>query len=217
MLIDVTNPITEWIFPRRCLLCGVDIANAHICDSCLSLCNKAPITAMSNGNEKRAVFFYELSIKRLMIKAKYYHGMNHAHVLMSLIENQLTASGRIYEIAATAPMIITYVPTHWLNRVSRGIDLPQLFAQLLARKLNIPWMQCLVRRNLLGRQTLRESKTARRLGIGGSFGIKSLERRFERILLVDDIVTTGATFDESRKLLKRISDEVKCLAIARTP
>jgi predicted amidophosphoribosyltransferase len=172
-----------------------------------------PLTAAILTERRPALFFYEGIIKKLVIGAKFYSSLQHAEVLMRLA--QQAAMHEV--IKAIAPDCISAVPTHWLNRIRRGVDLPQLFGQLLSRMFAVPFVSCLRRVNYFHHQVLATSKGERVRGIRGAFSIRRKKNTYGRILLVDDIVTTGATFDESRKMLRAKSDDVVCLALARTP
>lgn len=217
MLIDCTNPVTDWIFPRRCLVCHLDIAQQNICVTCLSLCHIYPIISLLNTKNYAAIYYFELVIKQLIKNAKFYKNILHAHLLITLIKKQLLSSDLINQIQLFAPSVITYVPTHWLNRLNRTIDLPQFFAQLLSDQLYIPVRPLLSRTQFHSRQVLRTTRNERIVGIKGSFKLNNKLVSYERILLVDDIVTTGATFDESKKMLREICNNILCLAIAKTP
>jgi predicted amidophosphoribosyltransferase len=216
MLIDVTNPITDWIFPKKCLVCYRDVTVEHICASCQTLCLKYPNNKPFIHSDWNAIFYYEFAIKKLVINAKFNRNLTQANLLIRLVDNSLESSNLIHEINEFSPSIITYVPTHWLNRVMRGIDLPELFAQWLSKKLKVPCEKLLVRKGFYSRQVFRLTKTERKMGIKGSLLAKT-KASYARILLVDDIVTTGATFDESRKILKEPGRDIRCIAIARTP
>lgn len=214
MLLEITNPITSWIFPRRCVVCTVDIFEGHLCHGCASLCTAVPISARAHA--RAAIFFYEMVIKELIIHAKFRGGLIHAHVLLDLAKHALSERQHLKDIEAFAPSVITFIPTHWFNRMRRGIDLPQLFAQTIAKKLSLPCDPCLVR-NDLRRQTAQSSKLARQKSIDGAFRLTRMPKSYERILVVDDIVTTGATLHEASRMLKHMSNAVMCMAIARTP
>ena len=217
MLIDVINPITNCIFPPRCVVCNQDIARDAICLVCSAMVSKTPTTISTLKNNKPALFFYEGVIKQLVVNAKYYRSLHHAEVLMRLLEHALERSTILQEIAACAPDCVSAIPSHWLTRLIRGVDLPQLFALMLARMLAKPFVISLKRNSYFQRQTRAMNRRERIQGIVGAFSLMKTKANLGHILLVDDIVTTGATFDESKKLLKNIGEETTYLAIARTP
>lgn len=211
MLLNLNNSVTDWLFPRRCLACSADIATGHLCVSCRSFCHR---TKFNVANEHHAVFYFEMTIKEIIKNAKFNKSSNHLYLLYQLLMEELDLE-IIDKIKCFAPEIITYIPNHWVHRMIRGVELPLFFAEIISKKINVPVIPMLEKSSFLNRQVLQKSRQERQSQIEGAFRLKE-KRRFSRILLVDDIVTTGATFNESKKILGR-SREIYCLAIAKTP
>lgn len=216
MLIDVTNSVTEWIFPRKCFVCNVDVEHGNLCVHCQSFCHACP-QALIYTNNVNAIFYYELTIKKIIRGAKFNKNSCLLHLLFRLVHEEIIRSRLIEALKEFAPNAVTFVPSHWLNRIARGVELPFIFARLLADQLGVPLITLLSRRHFLRRQTLLQRKSERKALIVGSFVLKRSTKTFERLVLVDDLVTTGATFDESKKMLKEICNNIRCIAIAKTP
>ena len=100
--------------------------------------------------------------------------------------------------------LIAPIPMHWSRRIERRVNSPEILANCLGRHLGVP-----VRRRLL-KQTRRTALQSslnpgqRFLNVRGAFGLRS-KCRLEGVcvLLVDDVLTTGATCSEAAKVLKR--------------
>lgn len=216
-MIKLTNLSANWLFPRRCFVCERDLTRGSLCVSCRSLCHDYPCTSLRGVKNHAAVFYNEFVIKNLIVEAKYNKKIIKSHLLMKLIEETLTQSPLIREIRSFSPSVITYVPSHWFNIAVRGSHLPTLFAITLSRMIRVPMKPLLMRGQLFSRQVLKKTRSERQQSVRGLFQLTDSRRGIPRILLVDDITTTGATFDEAAKTLRKIAAEVHCVAMAKTP
>lgn len=206
------------LFTPRCVLCNQDTNCGNICTACRSLCTPYPLHAFNVQKEEYgALYYYEWAIRDLIKGAKFYHNHAHAQALNGLIHQALDDSCLVSTLKDFAPNAITYIPTHPMKRVFRGIDLPALFASILGKRLNVPVISLLKKQRRAQPLSLIHNKNDRRTAVRGSMEPFRYDQFFERLVIVDDIYTTGSTFDESRKMLKRMYRECRCVALARTP
>jgi ComF family protein len=117
---------------------------------------------------------------------------------------------------APRPDVVTWAPTSSARRRRRGYDQAELIARCIARELGVPCRRLLYRAH--GAPQTGRSR-AERLARSGELGFRSRPpRRALRLLLVDDVVTTGATLrDAAASLLEVGVAEVRCVAVAATP
>lgn len=216
MLVDVTNSITDWLFPRRCAVCQADIIQTEICDICSSLCHPCPNPLFTDENTA-SLFYFELTIKQLIKRAKFYNDQPSLHVLMHLVMLEIKRGGLATRIKELAPDAVTFIPSHWLRRAVRGIELPLVFAYACAKEMRLPVHYLLDRPKFFDSQTARSSRTKRIIEVRGSLELRSTKKNFSRLLLIDDVITTGATINEAKRCLRKISDRVISLTIAKTP
>lgn len=110
------------------------------------------------------------------------------------------------------------VPLHPARARSRGYNQAALVARGLADRTELVLDDCLVRTGPRGTQVGRD-RAQRLAGIAGSVEVRPGRGAAPlRALLVDDVVTTGATLSAcARALLERGSREVIAVAYARTP
>lgn len=114
--------------------------------------------------------------------------------------------------------LVVPVPLHWTRRLSRGYNQALTIARPLALALGIPLAQPLRRRRPTPPQS-RLSRAARRRNLRDAFAIRRAATcRDRRVLLVDDVTTTGATLEAAAACLRR-ADPLSVVAItaARTP
>lgn len=114
--------------------------------------------------------------------------------------------------------IVTWVPSHPLLRLRRGWSAAQLVSRSLARELSLPLSGLLTRRGL-GRQARRSRSQRLRLPASSFVARRGARRRCAgHVLLVDDVITTGATLHRAAAaLLDEGVEAVYCVALARTP
>ncbi len=113
--------------------------------------------------------------------------------------------------------IIVPMPLHWRRRWERGFNQSELLAREIGRRWNIPVRKAVRRvRPTAPQAGLTNAK--RRANVAGAFGLKRRVRlEGARVLLLDDVLTTGATAAACARALKRAgAAHVALLAVART-
>ncbi|MBO5667113.1 MAG: ComF family protein [Firmicutes bacterium] len=120
--------------------------------------------------------------------------------------------------------LVTFVPMHPAKKRIRGYDQAQLLAEQVGRSLKIPCVDCLERtRKTMAMKNMSEEQ--RNQNVAGAFQLResggncTAERggllRGKRVILVDDIVTTGSTAEACASILKQAgAKEVTVLAFA---
>jgi len=121
------------------------------------------------------------------------------------------------ELLADADLLVP-VPLHWTRLFARRYNQAAVLALALA-KLGGPPVStdCLIRRRRTPPQG-RRNAVARRRNVAGAFRLRRSETiRGKRVVLIDDVLTTGATVEECARVLKRAgAARVDVLALART-
>ena len=100
--------------------------------------------------------------------------------------------------------LVVWVPLHWRRRHQRGFDQAEVIARELARSLGVRLGRSVLRRT---RHTAAQSALSageRRRNLRGAFGARPRRLRgARRVILVDDVWTTGSTLMECARTLRR--------------
>jgi ComF family protein len=113
--------------------------------------------------------------------------------------------------------LVTPMPLHWRRYWERGFNQSETLAREVARRRGVPLRQALRRvRSTAPQAGLTNAK--RRANVRGAFALARGARLDGlRVLLVDDVITTGATASACARVLKRGgARQVAVLALART-
>lgn len=150
-----------------------------------------------------ALFFYQEGYKNITQALKYHGNIPAGRYFASLLAEKLS-SGGLTGLDAVIP-----VPLHWMRRFKRGFNQAQIIAGEVARILDAPLRtDILYRRSSTGTQT-RLSGEARTANVVGAFGARP--GKFAepetgtigpKILLIDDVFTTGSTMYACYSALK---------------
>jgi ComF family protein len=111
---------------------------------------------------------------------------------------------------------IVPMPLHWRRRWQRGFNQSELLAREIGRKWGVP-VFALVRRKRATAPQAGLTSAQRRKNVQGAFEVRKGQRlKGIRILLIDDVLTTGATASACARALKRAgAAQVTFLALAR--
>ncbi|WP_101758319.1 ComF family protein [Oceanicoccus sp. KOV_DT_Chl] len=131
---------------------------------------------------------------------------------LCFINTRMIASAYLH---SQLPDLIMPTPLHWSRRLIRGFNQSDLLAQDLSQKLGIPLRHGLIRHKRTPAQQSLNAQQRRR-NLRGAFAVKA-DIVGQRIALIDDVMTTGATVREiSQLLIKAGAAEVHVWVLART-
>jgi len=223
------------IFPPHCRICG-EIGSSILCRKCIEsfqplvppLCEicSAPVdreeelTICSRCRDFRpsydrawSLFVYDGALKKAVLDFKY-NGVSRLHnIFGELIFERLKRELKGTEIDA-----VVAVPLHPSREKSRGYNQALLLARSSASMISLPVLESeLVR----VRHTDSLSDLGRKERYSSLEGVFSLQKKIsltgKKILLVDDIITTGATFHQCSRILKEGgASHVYGITVART-
>lgn len=176
-----------------------------LCDRCRFSLSSAP-SVLSAGGVLAAVPFEGVG-RQVVLALKYRNHRRIARVLAEVMVQRWSALG-------SDPVdVVTWAPTGARRAGERGFDQAEVLARAVARRLGVPCRRMLYRTH--GAPQTGRSRAERLQGPG--YRGRS-PRSGLRVLLIDDVVTTGATLEAARRsLLDAGVGEVVALAVAATP
>ena len=191
--------------PAHCRCCAQPFPSAtssHLCGVCLQ---RPPSFSIVH-----AVGIYQGSLKEAVHKLKYRSQLTLAQPLGQLLSESITAAGNAF-----APHRIIPVPLHPGRLRQRGYNQALEVARPIARQLAIPLDTTLLQRIRKTPPQQGLSAVERRSNLRNAFAVTSRAPAL-KILLVDDVMTTGETVRECcRTLLAGGVDEVQVAVVGR--
>lgn len=217
----------DLVLPPHCVLCARAAPPTLLCDACLSRLPQAapgcPVCGIEHGeagwcgrclgrtpafDRTIACFRYAPPLDRLIQSLKYGHDLAIAQALGTCM-------------AAVMPPLavdlIVPVPLHRARLAERGFNQSVELARPVARALGRPIVHEATRRRRQTQAQAGLSLAGRRRNLTGAFEAR---RRFDdlHVLVVDDVMTSGATLEAFARCLKRAgAAQVSNLVCARTP
>jgi ComF family protein len=112
--------------------------------------------------------------------------------------------------------VVVPMPLHWMRQWTRGFNQSELLGRVVARRLNAPLRNALRRKRATSQQA-GLTNSQRRKNVEGAFELRhGASVKDLHVLLVDDVLTTGATLGACAKVLKRAgAKRVSVLTLAR--
>ena len=204
------------IYPPKCILCARVLSKEEtdLCRDCRMdqeeyVSGKKKISFIAQWT---AMWYYKEKVRNSLHQFKFYNVRSHADAYGRLLAMHLLHKGW------TDFDLVTWAPISARRRRERGYDQCKLLCKAVCRELGLPCVATLKKHRHVQPQSLLKDVSERRANVLGAYKLrKSPSLVGKRILLLDDIITTGATASEcARMLMTAGAKEVYCAAIAAT-
>ncbi|WP_295069805.1 ComF family protein [Ruminococcus sp.] len=199
MRFETKRKILHLFFPTRCPVCG-DIIGAmdKFCKSCEGKLSIYDGTFSIEGAKSfTAAFEYDDSVKPAIFLMKNGIGGNADFALGSILAERLKSEGVSDKIDIIVP-----APLHKKDLLRRGFNQSLLIAKEISRSLNIPVEEKAVFKSRRTRAQKELDHLKRSLNLKNAFSADSEKIKGKRVLIVDDICTTGSTLRELTAVVK---------------
>ncbi|HMN31767.1 MAG: ComF family protein [Chitinophagaceae bacterium] len=223
----ILKPITQLFFPTLCHACSNELlSNEHlICNYCMSTLQKTNFhLVISNPVEEKlfgrvkfenatSIFYFskKSKVQHLIHHFKYKKNIALGQLLARMMAKQLELYRWASDIQVIVPLPLSSQKLKW-----RGFNQSEIIASEIGVRLNIPVNNSdLVRIKNTSSQT-KKSNLERIQNVQNAFSLNNL-KAFENkhVLLIDDIITTGATIESCIHTLNQVHNcKVSVLSIA---
>lgn len=206
------NYVLNLIYPNVCGICN-RLCVEDLCKKCEIKLNKIAKNKIVNYKDKNFakhlyVFKYEGIIKDKLLDFKF----NEKTYIYKAIVKFIIKNKKICRFLKSYDIIIP-VPIHKKRKLERGYNQSALFARTIAKSVpNLKYIDDVLVKTLNNRPQSTKNKIERQQNIIGAYKMKNESKVLnKKILLLDDIYTTGSTVNECCKVLKQAKP--KCIDI----
>ncbi len=227
--------LLRFLFPPKCIICEEIVENDRfaICERCIEslpqnkkacvVCGTPLDTvygpSLCTTCQKRrrpfrrayVPFVYKDGIRKAILSMKFRRRPQIAKTLAACILIEMRKQN------ADRPDIITFVPMHFIRLGTRGYNQAELIAKTLGEMLSVPVMATTRKTKHTPPQSKRRRRE-RMVALRDAYApLRGVDLSGKRVLLMDDVITTGSTMEVLSRLLKTIgAKEVQIAAAAAT-
>ena len=174
-------------------------------DGALDYCGECLRAGPRPWNHAVSVFPFGGTARDLIHRLKYQGHTYLAPVLARRMADAWKAHGN------GEPDCLVPVPMHWLKRIVRGYNQAALLAQELGELLHVPVRNLLARAKRTRQQAMLDL-SSRQTNVNGAFRLRrGCVAPGSRVLLVDDVLTTGSTLAAAAETLGQAETEMLCV------
>lgn len=212
------NYFFDFFLPRVCASCKKRMSPAEkiVCDNCyykLEIANESLIQSefkikfLHNKliDEFNAAFIFQQDkpIQNIIHSLKYGKNFAVGVYLGKLLSNLFERTIRNWDCDLIIP-----IPIHRLKKLDRGYNQSEFIAKGISKELNIPYNCKIIKRIKFTETQTRLNLPQRKENVKNAF--KAVNPNYivgKRIILVDDVVTTGSTVNECAQIIKNAGAE----------
>lgn len=199
------NPVLDYLlpllYPPKCMFCGrlLKDEDAEYCAECFGSLpdyDGAEPTVPGFG-QVIATFSYEGPARNGLLRFKFHGLRGHGAVFGKWM------AGTVRDKLKEPCDLVSWVPCSGLRRWQRGYDQAEVLARVVSGELGLDCCRVLWKKRHTPAQSGLKGEAQRRANVLGAYAPYKPERwRGKRILLIDDILTTGATLSECGRVLQ---------------
>ena len=207
---EFVRKLTALFYPERCPYCSALIEATQIaCARCYDEIRRKhiPIPAGARGFRCISTFAYDCRVRRMILRLKYHDRTQYIPQIAELLRKDIqnAYSGEEFDF-------ITAVPMYKNDLKKRGYNQSTLLAKELGKRLGLPYLDTIDKIKKTKKQhhlKYQERKT----NLNGAFKVIDKDAvTGKKILIIDDIITSGYTLGNCCRVLSRAKPELICCA-----
>ncbi len=183
----------------NCLNCNKELDDIGLCKECQDKIEYCKSVKVIDDIKVYSISYYGYSIKKLILDFKYKSNFDCGEYLGKLILKKFNEIGNEFDY-------VTCVPSSRRKLKERGFNQCEFLAKYLSENKKIAYIESLKKTNKVKEQKLLSAK-AREENIKDAFSLINNKKLIgKKVLLIDDVITTGFTIEECIKKLKKIKN-----------
>ena len=209
----ILSRLLELLYPSKCIFCDglLEKEETELCSRCrkeLPYC-EGKTRQVPFSKDTAAVFYYEAQVRESILRYKFQRNPQYSHAYGRLLAMKIAEQGIDYDV-------ISHVPVSRRRHRSRGYDQAERLAKATARELGGTYQKLLKKvRNNPAQSGISRPEQRRANVLGVYKAVKLPRLRGKSVLLIDDVMTTGATLSECcRTILDAGAAQVSCATLA---
>jgi ComF family protein len=234
LYLSFSNMLLDLLFPRECVGCRKE--GSYLCSDCKKslhahpeicpFCHKASkdfqtcSACKAEGKEIEGIiigFSYQTLLKKLILKVKFSHKKDVVPFLAERLALMIQTNTKLQSLLSTdmqkgqTQLFVSFVPSHWRRKyLEKGYNQSELLAKELANQLGLTMLP-LAKKCKYTVSQLKLTRDQRSKNLKEVFVPLHLEAlpHGARVLIVDDVTTTGSTLLEMAKVIRTQRSDVK--------
>lgn len=225
-LYSAVNALLDFFFPRFCAACKTKMSGTErfVCPACISKIQRASQERIEHefqrkflqnqiisGFQSAFVFEKEKELQTILHSLKY-----NGKFLLGKFLGEIAVKESLEMMKNWNADLILPVPLHSLKKAERGYNQSEFICKGISKVLGIPYKTNFVKRTRFTLSQTTMTLEERKQNVHEAFKLKHRSAvAGKRIIIVDDVITTGATITECARVLKENgADEIFAFSIA---
>lgn len=195
--------IIDWLYPKNCLSCGQ--GENYLCSECQRKLIKGEMRKKEGFEGIISIYKYEGIIKKVIEELKYKFVADAGIEMGKLIVKNLKIDyPNIVKYWQKENYVVIPVPLFWQRKNWRGFNQSEILGKEIAKELKLEYDSSIFIRN---KNTINQAKIKkhqlRRKNVENIFEICKNKKVPKKMIIVDDVITSGATITELLKCGER--------------